>query len=253
VLFRSAYRLIQFPIGIFSNALSQAILPTFSAQALEEDNNKLKHTLSFGLRSISFVMVPTSVFFMFFSKTIISALFMGGKFDVYSADTTASVLFFYSIGLFAYGSSKILQSCFFALKDTVTPTKVSGLALIVNITLNFLLMYPLRMAGLALATSISGINTYFILFFKLRKKIGGFDVKEIFISFLKILAASICMGIVCYLISQKQIFSGLGLLNRVLNLGLLLLAGSLSYAIFCFIFRVQEIRQLWQWFLKRIL
>ncbi|MDD4895079.1 MAG: murein biosynthesis integral membrane protein MurJ, partial [Candidatus Omnitrophica bacterium] len=32
-----AYRLIQFPIGIFSNALAQAILPTLSTQALEEN------------------------------------------------------------------------------------------------------------------------------------------------------------------------------------------------------------------------
>ncbi|MCX5702759.1 MAG: murein biosynthesis integral membrane protein MurJ [Candidatus Omnitrophica bacterium] len=246
-----AYRLIQFPLGIFSNALSQAILPEFSTQALEESRDKLKHTLLFGLRSITFVMVPVSIVFMVLSRSIISTLFMGGKFDVYSADMTANALFFYSIGLFAYGATKILQSCFFALKDTVTPTKVSGLALGLNIILNFLLMFPLRIAGLALATSISGISTCFILFFMLRKKLGGFNTKEIAASFLRILAASICMGIACYFVSQKQIFPGFDALSRALELGLSLIVAFVSYVIFCFIFRVQEIRQFWQWLLKR--
>ncbi|MBU3958878.1 MAG: murein biosynthesis integral membrane protein MurJ, partial [Candidatus Omnitrophica bacterium] len=45
-----AYRLILFPIGIFSNALSQAILPTLSIQALEDNYDNLKQTLSFALR-----------------------------------------------------------------------------------------------------------------------------------------------------------------------------------------------------------
>src|SRR4030042_1484027 len=50
-----AYRLIQFPVGIFSNALSQAILPTFSTQALEDNKDNLRRTLSFGLRLEFFV------------------------------------------------------------------------------------------------------------------------------------------------------------------------------------------------------
>ena len=36
-----SYRLIQFPLGVFSNALAQAILPTFSTHALEDSSEKL--------------------------------------------------------------------------------------------------------------------------------------------------------------------------------------------------------------------
>jgi putative peptidoglycan lipid II flippase len=89
-----SYRLIQFPLGIFSNSLSQAILPVFSTQALEENRDKLKNTLSFGLQAVFFMMLPASVAFMVLAKPIIATLFGGGRFDLYSVDTTANALLF---------------------------------------------------------------------------------------------------------------------------------------------------------------
>ncbi|MFA5144736.1 MAG: murein biosynthesis integral membrane protein MurJ [Candidatus Omnitrophota bacterium] len=246
-----SYRLIQFPLGIFSNALSQAILPAFSTQALEEGHQGLKHTLSWGLRTSFFVMLPASVGFMVLALPIVSLLFGGGRFDTNSAKLTANALFFYSIGLSAYGATKILQSCFFALKDTVTPTKIAAIALIINTGLNFLFMFPLKIGGLALATSLSGISTFFILFFVLKRKLGDFDTKEILGSFMRILAASICMGIACYLVSQN-IFLGANILYKVINLALALISGIVSYIVFCFIFKVVEMRQLWQWLAKKV-
>jgi len=239
-----AYRLILFPLGIFSTALSQAILPTFSTQALEDNHERLKQTLTFGLRATFFVMLPASLGFMVLAHPIISTLFGGGRFDFYSAKITGDALFFYSIGLFAYAATKILQSCFFGLKDTVTPTKVAALALALNIILNSLLMFPLKIGGLALATSISGIISCLILFFILKKRLKPFNSKIIFNSFLKILLASLAMGLVCYFVSGIS-------LNKYLNLFLAILCGVLSYILFCFIFRVSEMRELWQWLLKR--
>ncbi len=159
---------------------------------------------------------------------------------------TAEVLFFYSIGLFAYGCTRILQNGFFALKDTGTPAKVAGIALAVNVVLNSLLMFPLKISGLALATSLSGINTFFILFWMLRKKLGGLGGRKISLSFLRILLSSFCMGAVCYFVS-KGIFLKDSLLDKMMNLGFSLISGLLSYIVFCFLFRVSEMKQLWEW------
>jgi putative peptidoglycan lipid II flippase len=234
-----AYRLILFPLGIISTALSQAILPTFSTQALEDNYDNLRHTLSFGLRVTSFLMLPTSVGFMVLAGPIVSTIFKGGKFDTYSAHITANVLFFYSIGLFAYGATKIVQSCFFALKDTITTTKVAVYALIMNVVLNSLLIFPLRLGGIALATSISGIISFFILFSLLKKKIHPFNTGAIVHSFLRVLAASICMGAVCYLLKSHNLF-------------LVIFAGMASYFVFCFIFKVEEMHQLWNLFRQKL-
>lgn len=241
-----SYRLIQFPLGIFSNALSQAILPALSTQALEENHERLKQTLAWALRAIFFVMIPASVGFMVLAMPIVSTLFGGRKFDMYSVQLTSSALFFYSIGLFAYGAAKVLQSCFFALKDTLTPAKVAFAALLMNVTLNALLMFPLKIAGIALATSLSGIATFLILFVILRRRLGDFKAKEIFLSFSRILIASLCMGAVCALAVKES-----SSLNKYLSLGLAILSGLVSYILFCFLFRVSEMRELWKWIARR--
>ncbi len=246
-----SYRLIQFPIGIFSNSLSQAILPTLSTQALEETQDNLKDTLSFGLRATFLVMVPASVAFMVLAHPLIATIFEGGRFDVYSTEQTARALLFYSIGLFAYGAVKILQSCFFALKDTLTPAKVSALALAVNIILNLILMFPLKLAGLALATSVSGINTFIVLFWLLRKKLNSFNIRVIVSSFGRILLASCAMGLVCYFSSRNFAAAGNGISSRLINLGLSVILGLVSYIFFCFLFRVQEMHELWQWLRRK--
>lgn len=244
-----AYRLVQFPLGIFSNALAQAILPTFSVQALEDNYNELKKTLSFGLRVIFFVMIPTSVLFISYTRPVIKTIFEYGKFDAYSTDLTVKVLYFYSFGLVAYAVTKILQSCFFALKDTVTPAKISGLALGLNIVLNSILMFPLKIAGIALATSISGIISSFTLFFILKRRLKPFDAKEITISFFKIFASGIGMRLAC-LYAQKNLSAGSGIVDKILYLILLFAWGIVSYIIFCFIFRVKEIHELRRWIFK---
>ena len=233
-----SYRLIQFPIGIFSNAIAQAILPTFSTQVLEENHENLKTTLSWGLRAVFFVMLPATAIFMVLPGPLVFTLFGGGRFDFNSGSLTSSALFFYSIGLCAYGGTKILQSCFFALKDTATPTKIAGVSLLMNIILNAILMFPLKINGLALATSISGITTFFFLFFILSKRLGGFGGQKIFKSFLRICAASFCMALVSFLV------------NRALNFGWALFCAALSYIVFCFLFGVAEITQLTQWLLR---
>lgn len=245
-----SYRLIQFPIGIFSNALSQAILPTFSTQALEENHGNLKLTLTFGLRTIFFLMLPTAVTFMVLSRQIIQAFFEGGRFDVYASSLTSNALFFYSLGLFAYAATKVTQSCYFSLKDTVTPTKVSCLALALNIILNTILMFPLKLAGLALATSISGIISFIVLILLLEKKIGAFGLKGISFSFLRILIASLSMGVVLFLASRNMSFSG-AMLPRLSKLGLVILSGAASYIIFCLLFGVSEMRELLAWLRRR--
>ncbi|MFH0739042.1 MAG: murein biosynthesis integral membrane protein MurJ [Candidatus Omnitrophota bacterium] len=246
-----AYRLIQFPLGIFSNALSQAILPELSAQALEDGQDNLKRTLSFGLRAVFFVMLPASVGFIVLSRPIILGLFGGGRFDNYSAAMTADALLFYSLGLVAYGTTKILQTCFFALKDTLTPAKVSVISLVMNIILNAALMFPMKLSGLALATSISGIITTLILFFILQKKLHVFNSKEILISFVRILVASITMGAICFGVASQNIIIGDRTFARLLQLGLLLILGVISYAAFCLVFRVHEMQELWNWIRKR--
>jgi len=242
-----SYRLIQFPVGVFTNAISQAILPTFSTQALEQDHAQLKKTLLFGLRATFFVMVPASVAFMVLAHPIIEALFGGGRFDAYSAQATARTLFFYSIGLSAYGATRVMQTCFFAIKDTVTPTKIAGMALGMNILFTIIFIYPLKICGIALSSSLSGIISFSVLFVILRRRLSPLSVRPLVLFFVKVLAASLLMGIVCYYAAMVPYVPWGVPWAKLINLGVVVIAGIVSYGLFCVVLKVNELQELFRW------
>ncbi|MDP2912199.1 MAG: murein biosynthesis integral membrane protein MurJ [Candidatus Omnitrophota bacterium] len=236
-----ANRIFQFPLAIFGIAIAQAALPTMSIEALEEGSDKLKKTLSFSLRAINFIIVPASIGLMVLAVPITRTLFERGKFDHYSTLITANALIFYSIGLFSYSGIKIFVSCFYSLKDTLTPVKIAGASLFLNIILNLTLMFPLKIGGLALAASLSGIFNFFALFYVLRKKIGYLDDRKILVSFLKVLLASLAMALVTYICAFK-----IGL-----NLFIVILIAMASYIASAFIFGVGETKEFLSWMLRK--
>lgn len=191
-------RLIQFPLAVFGIAIATAALPTMSTQAAENNLSKLRETLSFSLRSVFLIMIPSTMGLLMLGEPIIKVLFQRGQFDSYSTQITSWALLFYSFGLFAYAGIKILVSCFHSLQDTLTPVKAASFSLIVNVVLNLMLMWKLKVGGLALATSIAATMNFFILLLILKERIGGVDGRRIARSTIKIIAATIIMGAACW-------------------------------------------------------
>ena len=167
-----ANRMIQFPLGVFGYALSSVALPSLSKLAQEEDMIRFKSTLIFALRNLMLVLIPTAVAMAIFSKWIIHIVFERGAFDAYSAHVTSQVMLYAALGLPFFGASRILASAFYALHDTKTPVKAATVCLIINVALNAALMYPLKVGGIALASSIAGAVNCFLLWRGLNKKLS---------------------------------------------------------------------------------
>ncbi len=242
-----ANRIIQFPLAIFGIALSTASLPVMSQQVAARDIPMLKKTLSFSLRNIFLIMLPASMGLFLLAHPIIRVLFERGNFSSYSSVITSWALLFYSLGLASYGAVKVLSSCFYSLQDTRTPVKVTGLCLIINLVLNIILMWHLKVGGLALASSIAATVNFLSLLHILEKRIGKLDKAKIGNSFLRILLATSIMG------WGLNYFWG----NLFLNLSevsRLILAIPLSLSIFilsCLILKVEELKGLIKWGLRK--
>ena len=211
-----ANRLIQFPMAIFGLALAQAALPKMSGEFAVNDIAKFKETLSFSLRVVFLIMLPASFGLGILGDRIVSMLFERGEFTAYSTAITQSALFFYSFGLFAYSGIKLLVSSFYSMHDTMTPVKTAFFSVILNIILNLILMRPLKLGGLALATSISATFNFFILYVLLRRRIGSLDTRRTAESFIRILLTSAIMGIVLKILLRARLTdSPLGLLSCI--------------------------------------
>lgn len=242
-----ANRIIQFPLAVFGIAVSTAALPTMSIQAAEDNLEKLRSTLSFSLRSIFLIMLPSSAGLIILSKPITRILFERGEFNAYSTSITSLALLFYSFGLFAYSGVKVLASCFHSLQDTLTPVKVASVCLIINLFLNLILMFPLKVGGLALASSISATTNFLILFFLLRKKIGQLDEKQILRSFVRMGLSALTMG-ASLILFWKSLFLNF---PETIRLLIAIIVGTLIFGLSCVVFGVKEVKELGKWLLKR--
>jgi putative peptidoglycan lipid II flippase len=165
-----AARIIQFPLGVFGYALSSVSLPALSKIAAEGDMKHFKETLVFSLRNLMLVLVPCAIVLAVFSHLIIHLVFERGQFDSQSTAITAQVLFYSALGLPFFGASRILVMAFYALQDTKAPVKIATICLVINVGLNLLLMFPLKIGGIALASTIASVVNCWLLWQGLHQK-----------------------------------------------------------------------------------
>jgi putative peptidoglycan lipid II flippase len=232
-----ASRLNGFVQGMFVTTVSSVMYPMISKMAAQNNMNGLKKSVSEAINFISLLVMPATVGAMVFAEPIVKLLFGRGAFDPQAISMTSDALFYYSIGMISFGLREVLSSAFYSLQDTKTPMVNGAIAMGMNIILNIILSKFLGIGGLALATSISAIFCTGLLSINLRKKIGAFGMKEITISFIKILVVSLGMGMVANLVY------GMLLNNISANLSLIIsiCTGALFYFVIIFFMKIEEV------------
>ena len=189
-----AQRLFEFPQGIITVSVAQAVLPSMSRQAAAGELEQLKESLRFGLKITLFITIPAMVGLMVCATPIFSLLFMGGEFDYAKAVKSAEALRYYSLGLAVVALVRVLIPAFYALKDTRTPVVTAFIAFLLNAAFSLMLMGQLLHGGLALATTLSAGGNMALLLLLLRRKIGPFGCGRILVSGLRTLIAAVPMG-----------------------------------------------------------
>ncbi|MEW6410181.1 MAG: murein biosynthesis integral membrane protein MurJ [Nitrospirota bacterium] len=240
-------RLIHFPLGIFGVALATAILPALSEQVSRNEFAKMKETFSFGLRFVTSITVPAAVGLIVLREPIVNLLFQRGKFDYIATVGTAEAVLFYSLGLWAFAGVRMVVSAFYSMQDTKTPVKAAAIAMIANIVLSIVLMFPLRHGGLALATSMASAINLGILIVVLRGRLGSIDGKNILKSLLKITVSSFIMGIWGWQFLRGDIWMIEGhYTEKALLLSVVLITSIGVYLLLLKVLKSEELSFLWR-------
>jgi len=225
-----SYRLIQIPIGLIGVALGTAILPFLSTSAATGSHQELKRINSLALRLGFFLTIPFTAGFIIFRHPIVSLLFERGKFTALMTQEVSSTLLFLSFGICFYVADRIVVPVFYSIQDTKTPVIISAIAVGVDILCSLLLMRPLQVRGLALATSIASLAHFSLLIGLLRKKIGPLGGKEILNSSFRTLLAALPMSVLShYLLIKWSPLQQAGILERAALLTLEILIGLATY------------------------
>ncbi len=162
-------RLMEFPLGVIGVAISTVILPHLSRHHASQSAEDFSHTLDWALRCVLLVGLPAAVVFAVISGPLLSTLFQHGQFDGHAVMMTRKSLSMFALGIAPFMLVKILAAGFYAKQDLRTPVRIGILAMISNMVFNVILLWPLKHAGIALATSLSALLNSGLLFYYLRK------------------------------------------------------------------------------------
>ena len=238
-----ADRLVQFPLGIFAIATATAVLPSLSRQAAANDLAAVKNTFSHAMRLVFFITLPSMIGLIVLREPIVALLFKRGAFNSETTRLTAQALLYYSVGLWAFSSVRVVVSAFYALQDTKTPVKMAVISIIANIILGIILMKPMGHGGLALSTSLASMLNFCLLLRALKLKIGKFEGESIAASVCKSIACSVLMGTVVWGMAIFIIPSGhTAVFGLLFGLTGSILTGLVVYSLFSFLLNSRELK-----------
>jgi putative peptidoglycan lipid II flippase len=239
-----AARVQELTLGLFSIALSIALLPTFSDLAASRDIDGMKRTLVYSFKLIFIVTFPAMVGLLILNRPIIQVLFQRGEFNEQSTAMSATCLFFFAISLPFISGVRIMAPAFYSLKDIKTPVFVASIVMVVYISCSFLLMNPLRVGGIALALSIASICNFIALFYLLERKIGRIKKKIILRSAFKSALYASGMGVVVWYFIRYFDFDRLIFIQRLGVLAAAITLGVVVYILLNLLFSHSELKSL---------
>lgn len=194
-----ANRLIEFPLGVFTIAVTTVLFPTISRLAAQKKLVELGIEYRRGLRIIFAITIPAMVGLIVLHEPILRFLFEWGNFDSHDVALTSPVVVIFAIALPFYSLSTFATRGFHSLKDMRTPYKLAIFIFILNVALSLSLMFPFGTLGLAGANVLSAIVNGILLQKLLEKKDPHFRHDAFRASIVKIITASSFMGVMAWI------------------------------------------------------
>lgn len=234
--------LVNTPLGILSNVILVPLLPVFSRLASPEHWDELKDRIRQGLLLTAVAMLPLSALMMTLAVPIVRVVYERYAFDQEASILTASVLVAYSVGMFVYLGRDVLVRVFYALGDGDTPFRISVFNIFLNAFLDFLLVRPLGVVGLVLATVSVNVISMVTMLWILNRRLHGLPLRQWGLPTLGLAGASAIAGAVCWgtLWAIQQPFGSNGLLLQLAQLSIAGLVGLGVFAVIAAQLRLPE-------------
>ena len=228
-------------IHVFSGLISAAIATALYPQMIElialKEEKALSKLMVKTINIFCVLMVPITIACVLFRSELVSAVYQRGLFTVESTAVTSGAFALYSLGLFFSASNSIITNLFYGYGNTKTPMYISIVNLVINVALNLVLINLWGVNGLALATTLSAVITFFVRL-KYAEKHVKLDNRKMLVTAIKVLVAS---AIACMI--PRVIFWTYPI-NRYLILILSAAIGSVVYLIIVRLLKITEIRDL---------
>lgn len=242
VVFDLAQTLVMAPVLLFGQSIAQASFPSLSLKTADKKEFVAIFTSSFN--QTLYLTLPISVLFVVLRVPLVRLFFGASRFTWDATVDTGLTLAYFSISMGAQALMYLVSRAFYAYQDAKTPFITTLITVIFDIVLSyiFVLVYHLPIYFLALAFSISTIVSVVIMMVVLDKKVN-LPKFEIMITIMKILIASIVMGICIYIpikLLDQLVFDTTRTINLFLLTGISSFMGFVAYIFLTWLLDIRE-------------
>jgi len=251
-----AFRLMQFPLGVFGVAIATVTLPMVARSAALGNMGEFRTTLARGMRLAFFLTIPSATGLILLANPIISLLYERGRFTAEMTAQTAGALQFYALGLVAYSALKVLTPAFYAIDRRHTPMVIGFLSIGTNALLNWILTFRMGLGhrGLALSTGVVAVVNFAVLYGLMWRHLGRLENRALLGFLVRTLLATGALGAVCGWGGAVafQEWPTLGLVGRAVRLFAVIGAAGVAFFGAAFLLGVQEMREVGEVLRRRL-
>jgi len=236
-----AFTIFSLPYGLFVVAIATALMPELSEKHSREDAEGYRETFSFGLRTMLFVVVPSSVAMIVLAEPVVGVLYQRLSFGPEATRQVAELLVAYAVGLLGYSAYFFLVRAFYSRQNTKTPALLNVAIFVLYAALAYGLSSLFEATGVVLALSIAYAVLAVLALAATRREIGRIDGRRLLVSLAKILAAGAAMYAVAAT-GTSILGNGSDFTGRLL---VLLAVGGASLAAYlgaAFVLRTEELK-----------
>jgi putative peptidoglycan lipid II flippase len=174
-----ANRFVSVVLTLLAGAISTAIVPYFSRMIAVRDWTGCRHTLRTWVRLTALVSVPIAALLIAGARPLVRIALQHGQFGPRDTGVVASVLAMYAIQIPFFVVSRVYYRFIVAMRRTDLILYCGIINLGLDIVLNLVLMHWFGVAGIALATSLWTVSTFFYLWYWSRKLLARASAPEV--------------------------------------------------------------------------
>ena len=160
-----AGRFVGVALTLLGGAFSTAVTPYFSRMIAHRDWAGCRKTLHTWVRLTALIATPIMVVLIAGSHLLIRVTLQHGTFGPHDTAVVAPVLAMYALQIPFFVSSRVFYRFLVAMRRTDLILYCGTLNLGLDVVLNLILMRWFGIAGIALATSLWTISTFFFLWY----------------------------------------------------------------------------------------
>jgi len=215
------------PVGLFGTSIAKAALPTLARQGDKPD--EFRRTLFGALYQIVFLVLPVATVLIVLRIPLVRLIFGTDIFSWEDTVQTGMVVSAFAFGVVFQATAALLARGFYALHDTKTPVAISLSAIVLVISVDFILIKGLGFPvwGLAAAFSLGSFLQASLLFFLINKKIGDGSFFKLLSPIAKSIVASLAAGSAMYLL--LKVFDRSVWIKRLSFLGRIEIAKEIAF------------------------